>query len=435
MRMNIYLAVIVGALIANYALSTAAALLNLNNMSEELPGEFRGFYDGERYRESQQYLRETTVFGLIHDTFYILGILAFILSGGFNFVDGIARSQGDGTIVTGLIFAGILLMISQVMEIPFSAWSTFVIEEKFGFNRTSPATFLSDILKGIVLTAAIGGPVFACIIWFFETMGTAAWIYCWVALSVFQIMLMFVAPVLIMPVFNKFQPLEDGELKRSINDYAQREHFRMQGVFKMDGSRRSTKSNAFFTGFGRFKRIVLFDTLIKRHSVKELTAIIAHEMGHYKLRHILKGIVRSIFMAGFSLWLLSLFLGNQQLFQAFRMEYVSTYASLFFFGFLYAPISMITGIIDKAISRKHEFEADEYAVTSYGHPEEMIAALKKLSVDNLSNLTPHPFMVFLEYSHPPVLDRIRAIRRISGVERDSGAKELAGETKEHLSDC
>ncbi len=413
--MNIYLVIIITALIVNYALSTAAAWLNLRNISEELPSEFRGFYDKKQYRKSQRYLRETTSFGLIHDTFHLALLLTFILAGGFNFVDKLARLSGAGPIGTGLLFAGIILLASQLIDIPFSAWSTFVIEEKFGFNRTTLRTFINDILKGLVLTAAIGGLVFSGIIWFFETTGPSAWFYCWMALSIFQIMLMFVAPVLIMPLFNKFEPLEEGELKKSIMDYAGKENFKMQGVFKMDGSKRSTKSNAFFTGFGRFKRIVLFDVLIERHTVEELTAIIAHEMGHYKLKHILKGIIRSILMAGFTFYLLSLFIGNQGLFDAFRMEHVSIYASLFFFGFLYAPIGMVTGIIDKAISRKHEFQADEYAVKSYGHPEAMISALKKLSVDNLSNLRPHPFMVILEYSHPPVLERIRAIRKLESV--------------------
>ena len=418
--MNIYLVIIISALVINYALSAIAAWLNLRNISEELPREFRGFYDQERYAKSQRYLRETTAFGLLHETFHLVVVLAFILFGGFNFVDSLARSAGLGPVSTGLIFAGIILLMSQVIDLPFSAWSTFVIEEKYGFNKTTPKTFVADILKGMGLTAVIGGAAFAGIIWFFETMGPSAWLYCWTALSLFQVMLMFVAPVLIMPIFNKFEPLEEGELKRSIMDYARKEKFKMQGIFKMDGSKRSTKSNAFFTGFGRFKRIVLFDTLIKRHTVEELTAIIAHEMGHYKLKHVFKGIIRSILMAGFTFWLLSFFIGNPGLFQAFQMEHISVYASLFFFGFLYAPIGMITGIVDKAISRRHEFEADEYAVRSYGHPEAMIAALKKLSVDNLSNLTPHPFMVFLEYSHPPVLERIKAIRKITGSFKSKG---------------
>ncbi len=409
--MNIYLIIILAALVTNYALSAAADWLNLGNISEELPEEFRDFYDGERYGKSQRYLRETTLFGLAHDTFQLILLVAFMLAGGFNFIDSIARSTGRGPMVTGLVFAGIIVLGTQVIDLPFSAWSTFVIEEKFGFNRTTVRTFILDRIKGLALTAVIGGLIFAGIIWFFQTAGSAAWIYCWIALSIFQIMLLYVAPVLIMPIFNKFEPLEDGDLKKSIMDYAQRENFKMKGVFKMDGSKRSTKSNAFFSGFGKFKRIVLFDVLIKRHTVEELTAIIAHEMGHYKLRHIQKSIVRSILMAGFTFWLLSLFIGNQGLFEAFRMEHVSIYASLFFFGFLYAPIGMVTGVVDNIISRRYEFEADRYAVRSYGHPEALISALKKLSRDNLSNLTPHPFTVFLEYSHPPVLERIRAIRK------------------------
>lgn len=409
--MNIYLIIILGAIIINYALTAGAAFLNLRNISEELPEEFQGFYDQDRYRKSQLYLRETTRFGLIHDTVHVIIVLGFILAGGFNYVDGLARSAGMGTIGTGLIFAGIIMFIFQLIDIPFSAFSTFVIEEKFGFNRTTVTTFISDLLKRLLLTVIIGGVVFAGIIWFFETAGPAAWLYCWVALSIFQVMLMFVAPVVIMPLFNKFEPLENRKLKKSIMDYARRENFRMKGVFKMDGSKRSTKSNAFFTGFGRFKRIVLYDVLIARHTVQELTAIIAHEMGHYKLKHILKGIIKSILMAGITFYLLSLFIENPELFEAFRMKHISIYASLFFFGFLYAPIGMVIGIIDKAISRKYEFEADAYAVRSYGHPEAMISALKKLSVDNLSNLTPHPLMIMLEYSHPPVLERIKAIRR------------------------
>ena len=412
--MNIYLIIILAALVINYALSATSAWLNLRNISEELPEEFRDFYDAERYSKSQRYLRETTLFGLVHDTFHLILLVAFMLAGGFNLVDSLARSAGCGSIVTGLLFAGIILLALQLIELPFSAWSTFVIEEKFGFNRTTVNTFILDQVKGLVLTAVIGGLIFAGIIWFFETAGSAAWIYCWIALGMFQIMLMYVAPVLIMPIFNKFEPLEDGELKKSIMDYARGENFKMKGVFKMDGSKRSTKSNAFFSGFGKFKRIVLFDVLIERHTVEELTAIIAHEMGHYKLKHILKGIVRSILLAGFTFWLLSLFIGNQGLFAAFRMEHISIYASLFFFGFLYAPISMVAGVVDNIISRKYEFEADRYAVRSYGHREAMISALKKLSRDNLSNLTPHPFTVFLEYSHPPVLERIKAIRKAAG---------------------
>ncbi len=413
--MNIYLAIIVTALVLNYALSSAAAWLNLKNIREEVPGEFRDFYPEDKYRKSQQYLRETTAFGLVHDSVHLLLLLWFILAGGFNAVDSIARQFGTGPITQGLVFAGIIVLLLQIIDLPFEAWSTFVIEEKFGFNRTTLGTFASDLLKKLLLAAVIGGMVFACIIWFFETAGKAAWIYCWIGLGAFQVMMLFIAPVVIMPLFNRFEPLEEGRLKDSIMNYARKQRFDLQGVFKMDGSKRSAKSNAFFTGFGKFKRIVLFDVLIQRHTVEELTAIIAHEMGHYKLKHILKALARHLLLSGLVFYLMSLFLGNRELFAAFGMEHTSTYAGLFLFGFLYAPIDMATGIIDKAISRKHEFEADRYAAESYGHIDAMISALKKLSVDNLSNLTPHPLKVILEYSHPPVLERIKALK---GLEKE-----------------
>jgi STE24 endopeptidase len=215
-----------------------------------------------------------------------------------------------------------------------------------------------------------------------------------------------------MPIFNKFVPLEEGELRTAIENYAKAQNFKMKGIFKMDGSKRSSKSNAFFTGFGRSRRIVLFDTLIERHSVNELVSILAHEMGHYKKRHIIQAIARSVIVMGLTLFLLSLFIENEHLFAAFKMENLSVYASFFFFGFLYTPIAMFIGLVENIISRKNEYEADTFAVETYGDADAMINGLKKLSVDNLSNLTPHPFKVFLSYSHPPILERIKAIRFI-----------------------
>ena len=221
---------------------------------------------------------------------------------------------------------------------------------------------------------------------------------------------MFVAPILIMPLFNKFIPLEEGDLKSTILDYAKKEQFSLKGLFTMDGSKRSTKSNAYFTGFGRFRRIVLFDTLIEKHTTQELLTIVAHEMGHYKKQHILKMVVMSILSSGMMFFLLSLFLNNPMLFEAFKMEHISIYASLIFFSFLYSPIESVLSIFGQVMSRKHEYEADAYAVDTTRLPLDFISGLKKLSVDNLSNLTPHPWKVFLEYSHPPVLERIKAIK-------------------------
>jgi STE24 endopeptidase len=411
--MNIYLLIILLIIVGNYLLNTAVETANVRYAKSDLPKEYADYYDAEKYRQSQDYLKENTRFEIITDTIITPMTIAFILAGGFNFVDKIARGFGLASIMTGLVFAGILLLIFQAITIPFSAYGTFVIEEKYGFNRTTPKTFVLDILKGWLLAGVIGGMVFSVILSLFDTAGNLAWVYCWVVVVLFQIVLTFLAPVIILPLFNKFYPLEDGELKKAIEDYARLQRFKMRGVFKMDASRRSTKSNAFFTGLGKFRRIVLFDTLIDRHTVDEVVSVLAHEMGHYKRKHILKSILISVMTTGLLFFILSLFINNEGLFLAFKMQQTSIYASLFFFAFLYAPINLIISTLSNALSRKHEYEADAYAVSTYGKPESMISALKKLTVDNFSNLTPHPLKVFLSYRHPPTLERIRAIRNLA----------------------
>jgi len=411
--MNIYLVIILFIIIGSYLLDTIVETVNVRHARTDLPEEYEGYYDAETYRKAQSYLKENTRFGIVAATVTTPIIIAFILVGGFNLVDQFTRSFQFGPIPTGLIFAAILLLSSQIIGIPFSIYSTFVIEEKYGFNRTTVRTFALDILKSWLLAAVIGGGIFSIVLWLFDKAGDWAWAYCWVVVALFQMVLVFVAPVVILPLFNKFHPLGDGELKTAIDNYAKSQDFKMRGVFKMDASKRSTKSNAFFTSFGRFRRIVLFDTLIKRHTLDELVSILAHEMGHYRRKHILKAILMSITTTGLLFFLLSLFINNEGLFSAFKMQNVSIYASLFFFGFLYEPIDMVLSIFSNILSRKHEYEADVYAVSTYGQPESMISGLKKLTVDNLSNLTPHPLKVFLSYSHPPVLERIRAIRRMS----------------------
>jgi len=410
--MNFYLLFILTILIGSYVLEVLVEILNIKNLKTDLPEEFVGYYDAENYQKSQQYLKENTWFGIITETVFTPLTIAFILLGGFNYVDSLARSFNLGAIPTGLIFAGILLLLSQIIHIPFSAYATFVIEEKYGFNRTTVKTFIMDILKSWLLMAVIGGTVFSIVLWFFEKTGTWAWLYCWGAMIIIQLFLSFIAPVVIMPIFNKFYPLEESELKSTIEDYARAQRFKLKGVFKMDASKRSSKSNAFFTGFGKFRRIVLFDTLIAKHTVDELVSVLAHEMGHYKKKHIITSMIISILTTGLMFFILSLFLNNTGLFAAFKMENTSLYASLLFFGFLYAPIEMVLAIFGNMLSRSHEYAADAYAATTYRKPEAMIAALKKLSVDNLSNLTPHSLKVFLSYSHPPVLERIKALRNL-----------------------
>jgi STE24 endopeptidase len=411
--MNGYLIAILAILCGKYVLDVAVDRLNINCAGTALPAEFQCDYDPEKYKRSQEYLRERTAFGFIEDTVSIIITLGFILAGGFNVVDRFARGFNGGLILTGLIFVGSIALAAQVLNIPFSAYHTFVLEQKYGFNRTTPKTFTSDLLKGLLLSGIIGGVVFSGVVWFFSVMGKAGWLYCWGGVTVVELFLMFIAPVVIMPLFNKFVPLEEGPLKAELETYAGSQNFKMQGVFTMDGSRRSTKSNAFFTGFGRFRRIALFDTLIAKHTVDELVSVLAHEIGHYKKKHIIKSLAISVMTTGLMFFILSFFLENRGLSAAFRMDQPSIYAGLVFFGFLYTPISMVFSITGSILSRKHEYEADAFAVTTYGKPESFIRALKKLTVDNLSNLTPHPWKVFLYYSHPPVLRRIEAIRALS----------------------
>jgi STE24 endopeptidase len=307
----------------------------------------------------------------------------------------------------------VLVLFKGILSLPFSIYSTFVIEERFGFNQTTWTTFITDLAKGLLLAVLLGTPVLAGILAFFSYTGANAWWYCWIAVTLYMLGVQFIAPTWIMPLFNKFTPLESGELKSAILSYAGSIDFPIQNVYVMDGSRRSSKSNAFFTGFGKHRRIVLFDTLIKQHTTGELLAVLAHEMGHYKKKHILQTIALGILQMGVMLYLLSIFISYQGLFDAFYMPQKSVYAGLIFFAMLYAPLDFFISIFMQILSRKNEIAADRFSAETTRDPQSMVAALKKLSVHNLSNLMPHPLYVFLNYSHPPVLQRVRELHGIS----------------------
>lgn len=407
--MNIFSIIILVTLAVDFMLNLVADLYNIKSLHTELPGEFEGIYDEATYQKSQEYTKVNTRFGILTSTFNLIILLVFWFAGGFNWLDEIVRSWELGTIWTGLAYIGLLVVFKTILSLPFSIYSTFVIEERFGFNKTTPKTFVLDMGKGLGLGIMLGGPLLAGILAFFTFIDQYAWLYAWGAVTAFTLVIQFIAPRWIMPLFNEFEPLEEGDLRTKIHNYTNTVDFEMEGLYVMDGSKRSSKSNAFFTGFGKNKRIALFDTLINNHTEDELVAVLAHEIGHYKKKHILKNMATSILQTGVMFWLLSIFLNSQGLYEAFYMEQVSVYAGLIFFGMLYAPIDMILSIFMQMVSRKHEFEADAYASTTF-KKEPMVQALKKLSKDNLSNLTPHPFYVFLNYSHPPVLQRIKAIR-------------------------
>ncbi|HEX4925004.1 MAG TPA: M48 family metallopeptidase [Bdellovibrionales bacterium] len=384
--------------------------LNLKALDPRLPDEFKGYYDEDRYRTSQLYLKERTRFGFIQRGVTAVVLVLAVLLGFFNWADLIARGASESPIVAGLLFVGLLGGASWLAGLPFSLYSTFVIEEKYGFNRTTLKTYAGDQLKGLLLGAILGGLVAAAVFWFFESFGTKAWLWAWLMVTAIQLIMMFLAPVIILPLFNKYTPLASGELKTAIENFAQKENFKLEGIFTMDGSKRSTKANAFFTGFGRFRRIVLFDTLIAKQTVNELVAVLAHEIGHYKRRHIFRQLYLSIAVSGATFFLMGQFLNNEFFFEAFRVQNVSVYASLVFFGIFYSPISRVLSLYGLYLSRKYEFEADDYSVAAFKDAEALVTALKKLSVDNLANLKPHWLKVFVDYTHPPVLERIAALR-------------------------
>ncbi len=408
--MNAWLLVVLLILITGYGLELTVALLNLKALCPTLPGEFIGSYNADDYRKSQEYTRDTTRLSLISSTFDTGLTLVFLLLGGFNSVDRFAQGFGCGEIATGLIYTGTLLLLLFLIHLPFTLYSTFVIEERFGFNRTTLTTYLLDLAKITFLLLVLGAPLLALVLWFFHSAGDRAWLYCWAVFVAFSFIVQFLAPVLIMPLFNKFSPLADGPLRDAILAYAKRENFKLEGIYTMDGSKRSTKLNAFFTGFGRFRKIVFFDTLIEKLDDREIVAVLAHEMGHCKLHHVPKMLLASILQMGLMFFLLSLVLLNQGLFDAFSMQHVSIYASLVFFAFLYSPVDLIVSLAFNHLSRKHEYEADHYAVRTTGEVTGLIDGLKKLCQANLANLTPHPLEVFFHHGHPPVLERIRAIR-------------------------
>lgn len=410
--MNFYFVLILAFLISVFILDTLADLLNVGRLKTDLPNEFKGIYDSDKYSKSIRYQKENVYFEFFRRTTFLIVTITFFCLGGFNWVDHLARQFQFGSVVTGLIFTGLLIFLRFLLQLPFSIYDTFGIEAKYGFNKTTPKTFILDLIKGAIIGTLLGGLILSGMIYFFEQAGSYAWLYAWLAFTAFQITLMYLAPAVIMPLFNKFKPLSEGSLKNAIENYAKTRQFKLSGIFTMDSSLRTTKANAFFTGFGRFRRLVLFDTLIEKQTEDELVAVLAHEIGHFELKHIIKTMVISLLSSGFVFFTFSLFLNNSELFAAFQMENVSVYASLLFIGFLYSPVLRVLSIFSGILSRKHEFEADRFAVETYGKAETLISALKKLSVDSLSHLDPHPLKVALDYSHPPILQRIAALRKL-----------------------
>jgi len=401
--------IIVFILIGQYLLHFVLDVLNAKSFSEAIPEEVNDVFNEEEYRKSQAYKKTNHGFGLFSDGVSLGATLLFLFLGGFEWVDQLARSWVSGTIPVALVFFGIILLGSSLLGIPFSYYKTFVIEERFGFNKTSKGTFVTDILKGWLLAALLGGGVLALFIWFYQWAGQDFWWYAWIVFAVFIMGINLFYSRFIVPIFNKQTVLEEGSLKKAIASYAQKVGFELNKIFVIDGSKRSTKANAYFSGFGKEKRITLFDTLIQDLDEEEIVAVLAHEVGHYQKKHVLFNLFVSVALTGFTLFVLSLFINNPDISLAIGVSQPSFHAGLVGFMLLYSPISELTGLAMNYISRKFEYQADNYAKSTFA-AQPLITSLKKLSKNSLSNLTPHPAYVFVHYSHPALVQRIRNLK-------------------------
>ena len=409
---QIYYFVILGALLLEYGLSTISSFLNMNSITETVPKGFEDYYDTEKYSQSQQYLKDKTRLGLLSGTFSLILTLFVIHTGIFGLLDEFVRSYSLHPIITGLMFFGILFFINDLLNLPFSLYSTFIIEEKYGFNKTTINTFITDKLKGYGLTIVLGSLIISPIMYFFNTYESKGWWIAWILITMFIIGIQPIFVHVIAPIFNKFTPLKEGELRTAIEEFANKVQFPIGRIDVMDGSKRSAHSNAYFSGFGKSRRIALFDTLLDKHTTEEIVSVVAHEVGHYKKKHIITGTILGILETGLMLYIFNIFMYEQGLYDVFSVNEISVYCGLIFFGMLYAPVSLITSIFSTAMSRKNEFEADAYALEKTKKPEPLISMLKGLAASNLSHLTPHPMMVFLSYTHPPVNKRIEAVKAL-----------------------
>ena len=396
---------------ADFIFERILEYLNSTQWSDQLPEEVKDIYDDEKYRQQQAYEKVNFRFSLVSSSFSFVVMLLMFLLAGFAWVNSLALSVTANQILTALVFFGILMLASDLINTPFSVYDTFVIEEKFGFNKTTPKTFVLDKLKGYLLGAIIGGGLLALIIYMYQLTTTSFWIYAWLVISGFSVFMVLFYSNLIVPLFNKQTPLPEGELKSAIENFAAKAGFKLDNIYVIDGSKRSTKANAYFTGFGAKKRVVLYDTLINDMTTNELVAVLAHEIGHYKKHHVLWSLLLGILQTGIVLFIFSLFVGSPELSAALGVETPSFHIGLIAFGILYSPISMITGLAMNIFSRKNEYQADAFAA-QYFSGEELASALKKLSVKNLSNLRPHPAYVFFHYSHPTLLQRLEALKSI-----------------------
>lgn len=411
MQTQTILFLLIGITIFNFILDKILFILNNKNRKLPIPEKLSGIYNNEQYKKSQEYQNVKNKFSIFTSILSFLVMIAMLYFGIFGWIDEWIRGFVDISLLVSLYFFAVLYFVSDILTIPFQIYGTFVIEEKFGFNKTTVKTFILDKLKGYLLTIIFGGIILGILIYLVFSMGSNFWIYFWIIISLFMIFLNMFYTSLIIPIFNKLKPLEEGSLKAAIEAYANTVSFSLTNIFVIDGSKRSSKGNAFFSGLGKKKKVVLYDTLIEKHTDEELVAVLAHEVGHFKKKHIISSMILSIAQTGLILFLLSLMIFNNEISGAMGGNLSAIHLNILAFGILYSPLSNITGIFMNILSRKNEYEADAYAVTTFDK-KPLIEGLKKLTSDSLGNLTPHPWYVFINYSHPTLLQRMEAMEKI-----------------------
>ena len=409
---NFYFIAIITIVVLDFIWSQYLSYRNRKMMSSIIPMQLQGIYDDNEYARQQQYQKTNSRFGLYSSLSSFLILFFVLIVGGFGWLDNLLRHYISNEIGLTLAFFGIIYIASSILSLPFDYYATFRIEEKFGFNKSTPKTFWIDQVKGLLLTAILGGLILAFITWLYSALGSSAWLYAWGAVTLFSLFMTLFYSNLIVPLFNKQTPLEEGELRNAIEAFGNKAGFGINNIYVMDASKRSTKANAYFTGIGSKKRIVLYDTLIADLSTDEIVAVLAHEIGHYKKKHTLQTMFVSICYTGVILFLLSLLLNNTSVAEALGANQASFHLGLIAFSVLFTPISLILGIFMNMMSRKNEYQADAYAA-SFGLSDQLIGGLKKLSVKSLSNLNPDPLYVFYHYSHPTLLQRIKKLKEIN----------------------
>ncbi len=397
--------IIIAIISIDFVVDLILDYLNGSWRTKPIPEKLQGIYDKEKYDKQQRYSKTNSRFSTFQSSVSFVVIILFLLFQGFAWLNNYLLQYSDNELVVGLLFFGVLFIGGDLLSLPFSIYDTFVIEQKFGFNKSTPKIFIGDKLKSYLLTIILGGGIYALIYLIYKHTGEYFWLYCWGVITLIMVFFTMFYSNLIVPLFNKQKPLENSSLKQAISDFSNKVGFKLDNIFEIDGSKRSTRANAYFTGLGAKKRIVLYDTLIKELSEDEIVSVLAHEIGHYKHKHTLSAIILSVLQTGIMLFILSLFISNPLLSNALGVQQPTFHISLIAFGLLYSPISTVTSLFMNILSRKNEYQADAYA-KKHADASSLISALKKLSQNSLSNLTPHPIYVWVHYSHPTLLQRI-----------------------------